>query len=114
MVNVVVLFVVVVLGFFIAFVNIQVKDYALLQPFFEHGFTPVFKSMVYPASGFIELYLLVFIQQHFKTKLKFWHLLIMLFLLFGLTLGPLLGAIAEFGRSEERRVGKECRSRWVP
>ncbi|MFL0583372.1 endospore germination permease [Solibacillus silvestris] len=112
MVNVVVLFGVVILGFFIAFVNIQVKDYALLQPFFEHGFTPIFTSMVYPASGFIELYLLVFIQQHFKTKLKFWHLLIMLFILFGLTLGPLLGAIAEFGPTEAAKQRYPAFEEW--
>lgn len=112
MVNVVVLFGVVVLGFFIAFVNIQVKDYALLQPFFEHGFTPIFTSMVYPASGFIELYFLVFIQQHFKTKLKFWHLLIMLFLLLGLTLGPLLGAIAEFGPTEAAKQRYPAFEEW--
>ena len=28
-------------------------------------------------------------------------------------LGP-RGAVIKFGRSEERRVGKECRSRWSP
>src|SRR2546426_10889698 len=28
---------------------------------------------------------------------------------------PVLGALSDrFGRSEERRVGKECRSRWSP
>src|SRR5690606_32678730 len=70
-----VLSVVVGLGRFIAFVNIQVKDYALLQPCFEHGFTPVFRSVVYPASAFIGLYLLVVLPQHFETKLRFWHLL---------------------------------------
>lgn len=100
MVNVIVLFGVIVLGFFVAFVNIQVKDYALLQPFFEHGFTPVLASTVYPASGFVELFMFLFIHQHFKTKLKFKHLLLMLFILFGLTLGPLLGAITEFGPTE--------------
>lgn len=112
MVNVFVLFVVVVLGFFIAFVNIQVKDYTLLLPFFEHGVTPVFVSVLYPASGFVELYLLVFIQHHFKTKLKFRHLVIMLFLLFGLTLGPLVGAIAEFGPTEAAKQRYPAYEEW--
>ncbi|MGN7477522.1 endospore germination permease [Solibacillus silvestris] len=112
MVNVVVLLVVVVLGFFIAFVNIQVKDYALLLPFFEHGVKPVFISMLYPASGFVELYLLVFIQHHFKTKLKLTHLLIMLFLLLGLTLGPLVGAIAEFGPAEAAKQRYPAYEEW--
>src|SRR5256885_13846326 len=31
-----------------------------------------------------------------------------------LELGPVLVSLALAGRSEERRVGKECRSRWSP
>ena len=31
-----------------------------------------------------------------------------------LALLTLLGAVLTFARSEERRVGKECRSRWSP
>jgi spore germination protein (amino acid permease) len=58
--NVLVLFGVLVLGFFVAFVNIQVKDYSLLRPFLEHGWEPVFKASVYPAAGFVELVLLLF------------------------------------------------------
>ena len=27
---------------------------------------------------------------------------------------PLIGAAVQLSRSEERRVGKECRSRWSP
>ncbi|ATP41599.1 spore gernimation protein [Solibacillus sp. R5-41] len=99
-VNTIVLFGVVVLGFFVAFVNMQIKDPKLLLPIFEHGMTPILKSIIYPASGFVELLLFVFIQHHFKKKLKFSHFLIMLFLLFGLTIGPLVGAIMEFGPAE--------------
>ncbi|MEK4627472.1 endospore germination permease [Solibacillus sp. FSL R7-0682] len=100
MVNVIVLCGVLVLGFLVAFVNIPVKDYMLLLPFLEHGVTPVLKTVLFPASGFVELLLFIFIQHHFKSKLKFRHLLLMLFLLFGLTLGPLIGAITEFGPTE--------------
>ena len=33
----------------------------------------------------------------------------------GKTIGSYLGVVSSvFGRSEERRVGKECRSRWSP
>lgn len=63
-VNNIVLFGVVILGFFVAIVNIQVKDYELLRPFLEHGIAPVFKSAVYPMSGFIELLLLLFLQHY--------------------------------------------------
>ena len=33
---------------------------------------------------------------------------------FSLKKGEVLAIVGESGRSEERRVGKECRSRWSP
>ncbi|TSI02601.1 endospore germination permease [Lysinibacillus sp. BW-2-10] len=111
-VNTFVLFFVVVFGFYVAIVNIQVKDYNLLRPFFEHGFEPVAKGFVYPASGFIELFLLLFLQHHFKSRMKWYHLAIMLFILTGLTLGPLLGAIVEFGPEEAARQRYPAYEEW--
>lgn len=99
-VNVMVLLGVLILGFFVAFVNIQVKDYELLRPFFEHGFQPVLKGAVYPASGFVELLLLLFVQHQIKDRVRWYHFALMLFLLMGLTMGPLIGAITEFGPME--------------
>lgn len=112
MVNVIVLFGVLVLGFFVAFVNIQVKDHSLLLPLFENGYTPVLKSIVYPASGFVELLMLLFIQHYFKEQLRFSHLLIMLLLLSWLTLGPLVGAIAEFGPIEAAKQRYPAYEEW--
>ncbi|MDN4492675.1 GerAB/ArcD/ProY family transporter [Ureibacillus aquaedulcis] len=112
-VNTFVLLFVVIFGFYVAIANIQVKDYSLIQPFLEHGMSPVFKGIVYPASGFIELFLLLFIQHHFKSKLKWTHLAIMLFILTGLTLGPLLGAIVEFGPEEAARQRYPAYEEWA-
>lgn len=111
-VNVIVLFGVVVLGFFVAFVNIQVKDYNLLRPFFENGFQPVFDGMVYPASGFVELLLLLFLQHHFKKRIKWFHYALMLFILMGLTIGPLMGAITEFGPVEAAKQRYPAYEEW--
>ncbi|WP_336825240.1 endospore germination permease [Sporosarcina sp. USHLN248] len=112
MVNVVVLFWVVILGFFVAFTNIQVKNYALLIPFFEHGLEPVFVSMVFPASGFIELLLFLFIQQNVKGKFHWYHYAIMLFILHSLTMGPLVGAITEFGPHEAMKQRYPAYEEW--
>lgn len=112
MVNVVVLFWVVVLGFFVAFTNIQVKDYALLRPFFEHGVQPVISSSIYPASGFIELLLFLFIQQNVKGKFRWHHYAIMLFILHSLTMGPLVGAITEFGPHEAAKQRFPAYEEW--
>ncbi|WP_313892412.1 endospore germination permease [Psychrobacillus sp.] len=112
MVNVIVLFGVVILGFFVAIANIQVKDYNLLRPFFENGFQPVFEGMVYPASGFVELLMLLFLQHHFKKRIKWFHYVLMLFILMGLTIGPLMGAITEFGPVEAAKQKYPAFEEW--
>ncbi|MGE7692549.1 endospore germination permease [Lysinibacillus sp. NPDC094177] len=110
--NVFVLFGVVVFGFFVAFTNIQVKEYELLRPFFEHGFTPVMKGMIYPASGFIELIMLLFLQHQFSDRIRWYHFGIMLLIIMGLTLGPLMGAIAEFGPTEAAKQRYPAYEEW--
>ncbi|QIC46333.1 endospore germination permease [Lysinibacillus sphaericus] len=111
-INVFVLFGVVILGFFVAFTNIQVKDYSLLRPFFEHGFQPILHGMIFPASGFIELLLLLFLQHQFKEQLRWYHFTIILAILIGLTLGPLIGAITEFGPSEAAKQRYPAYEEW--
>lgn len=111
-VNAFVLLFVVIFGFFVAFVNLQVKEYNLLLPFFEHGFSPILHGAIYPASGFIELFLLLFLQHHLKKPLKWYHLTIMLLLLLGLTLGPLVGAIIEFGPEEAAKHRYPAYEEW--
>ncbi|WP_262174094.1 endospore germination permease [Saccharococcus sp. Marseille-Q5394] len=112
MVNVVVLFWVVILGFFVAFTNIQVKNYSLLRPFIEHGFEPVISTLVYPASGYIELLLFLFIQQNVKGRFRWYHFAIMLFILHSLTMGPLIGAITEFGPDEAAKQRYPAYEEW--
>ncbi|MHC8515544.1 endospore germination permease [Sporosarcina sp. ITBMC105] len=112
MVNVLVLFWVVVLGFFVAFTNIQVKEYELLLPMLEHGVKPVATALVYPASGFVELLMLLFLQHRFKSKIRWYHYGIMLFILMGLTVGPLIGAITEFGPDEAAKQRYPAYEEW--
>ncbi|HWL23231.1 MAG TPA: endospore germination permease [Ureibacillus sp.] len=112
MVNVVVLFAVVIFGFYVAIVNIQVKDYSLLQPFFQHGLQPILKATIYPASAYIEIVLLLFLQHHFKKPIKWFHIAIMIAILTGLTLGPLLGAISEFGPEEAAKHRYPAYEEW--
>ena len=99
-VNVLVLFGVVVLGFFVAFVNMQYKDYELLLPILENGLVPPLQGVIYPLSGFVEILFFLLVQQHYKSTIKFHHFLVITLILAGLTLGPLIGAITEFGPEE--------------
>lgn len=91
---------VVFLGHFVAIANIQYKDYSLLLPMFENGFAPIFHSLIYQASGMVELIFIIFLQHQFHTKLKYRHFVINTIILTWLTLGPLTGAIVEFGPGE--------------
>ena len=112
MVNVLVLFWVVVFGFFIAFTNMQVKNYELLQPIFEHGIQPVLKTAIFPASGFVELLLFLFIQHKVKDRMRWYHFVVMLFILTGLTMGPTIGAITEFGPIEAAKIRYPAYEEW--
>ncbi|MBO0587488.1 endospore germination permease [Sporosarcina sp. E16_8] len=112
MVNVLILFMVTFLGFFIAFTNLQVKDYRLLRPFLEHGLQPVLTSAVFPASGFVEILLFLFIQHKVKSRFKWYHFAIMLFILMGLTIGPTMGAITEFGPVEAAKQRYPAYEEW--
>lgn len=98
--NFILLIFVILFGFFVAFTNVQFKDYSLLLPFLEKGIGPVFKAMIYQGSGMLELTMLLFIQDRFQSSFRYRHFLIVILVLSGLTLGPLIGAIVEFGPVE--------------
>ena len=111
-VNTFVLSLVLVFGFFVAFANIPFKDYTLLRPVLEHGFHPVIKGMIFPLSGHIEIISLLFLQQKIHGKLSFKVLAINCINLTWLTLGPLIGAIIEFGPAEASRLRFPAYEEW--
>jgi len=94
------LFFVIVLGFFVMSVNFLHKDYSKLLPLLEHGWRPVFQGMIYSAGGLVELTLLLFLQHQVKKNIKTWKMLFLGIILVGLTMGPLMGALALFGPYE--------------
>ncbi len=112
-VNTIILFFVIIFGFYASFTNLQVKNYELLFPILEHGIAPVIHSMIFAASGFIELFLLIFIQHYYKNPMKWYHIAIIIFCFTGLTLGPLIGAIVEFGPEEAARQHYPAYEEWA-
>lgn len=89
-----------IFGYFVMSANFQYKDYSRLFPVFTQGIEPILHSMVYAGGGFIEVIMLLLIQ-HKITKplrLRFW--IILAFILVGLTLGPLMGAMSTYGPVE--------------
>nr|WP_295970706.1 endospore germination permease [uncultured Bacillus sp.] len=111
-VNTFVLSLIIVFGFFVAFATIQFKDYSLLRPFLEHGLNPVYKGMIYPLSGHIEVIFLLFLQHKIHNKLTFKTFALNLLLLSWLTIGPLIGAIIEFGPQEAIRTRFPAYEEW--
>lgn len=102
-VNVFLLFFIIILGLFVAIANIQYKNYSLLLPMLEHGYQPVFQGMIYQASGMVEIFFFLLLQHKVNAPLRFRHFFISTIILTGLTIGPLMGAIIEFGPTEAAR-----------
>lgn len=88
---------VIVFGHFVSFANYEHKDYSLLLPVLEHGYVPVLKALIYQGTGMIELIVLLFLQHQFKSTFRYRHYIVIVVILTLLTLGPLIGAIIEFG-----------------
>lgn len=91
---------VVILGFYVATVNIEYKDYNQLFPVFENGWLPILRGSMYSCAGLFECIFLLFIQPHLVKPLKKRHFFILAFIMIVLTLGPLAGSIAEFNPYE--------------
>ncbi|WP_308636019.1 GerAB/ArcD/ProY family transporter [Paenibacillus silvisoli] len=88
---------VVIFGFYVMTANVPNKDYSLLKPFLEHGMNPIWHGVIYVEAGLIELSLLLFMRHHIRSRISFLSLVFLALILIGLTFGPLVGAIVEFG-----------------
>ncbi|MFG6496568.1 endospore germination permease [Fictibacillus sp. UD] len=103
---------VVTFGFFIAIGNIQHKDYSMLLPIAENGWSPVLKGGVYVLSGLTELSTLLFLVHYTHKTLKWTHIFFVSFVLMGLMLGPTMAAIAEFGPYEANKLRYPAFEQW--
>ncbi|MBT2614509.1 MULTISPECIES: endospore germination permease [unclassified Bacillus (in: firmicutes)] len=110
--NTFVLTAVIVFGIFVAFANIQFKDFSLLKPIMENGWSPVVSGMIYPLSGLIELIVILFMQQKVHGQLKFKVFTLNAIILTWLILGPLIGSITEFGPLEASRQKYPAFEQW--
>jgi len=103
---------VILLGFFVAISNGPEKNFQLLKPFVERGWSPVLDGMVYAGGGFVELVVLILMQHRIKTRVRPWQ-----FMLFGLIslyimIGPVIGAITEFGPKEAAKQLESPYEQW--
>ncbi len=103
---------VVLLGYFVSFANNDVKDFQLLQPVLENGWQPVLNGMLYTGGGFVELVLILAIQHRLRKQVKVWQLLLLGAMIIYITLGPIIGAITEFGHSEAAKQMESPYEQW--
>ncbi|MED5016240.1 endospore germination permease [Paenibacillus chibensis] len=104
--------IVVLLGFFVMLSNMPHKDYSLLRPIMEHGMQPVWDGALYVGAGFVEVIMLIFLQHHIRKRLSYLSFIIMILLLLGLTIGPVTGAIVEFGPDEADKLRFPAYEEW--
>lgn len=103
---------IVLFGFFVMSANYIHKDYSLLFPVFEHGLAPIRSGAVAACGAFSELLLVVLLQHHIVRSVRWPFLLLLSVTLIGLTLGPLTGAIAEFGPAEASKHRYPAFEQW--
>ncbi|PKG27961.1 spore gernimation protein [Cytobacillus horneckiae] len=108
----VVLPLVVLLGFFIMFSNMHYKDYSLLLPVFENGITPVMAGAVILGGGLVEFFYFAIIQQHIRTEVKLFRLFLLSIFILLINLGPIIGAITEFGPKQASNISNPAYAQW--
>jgi spore germination protein KB len=103
---------VVVFGIIVMIATTQHKDYSLLKPIMENGFTPVLKGMIYAASVYVEIFIILFMQHHLQARFSFTALFIISFLAASISIGPTIGAIIEFGPKEATNLRYPTFEQW--
>ncbi|MCR2802467.1 GerAB/ArcD/ProY family transporter [Paenibacillus soyae] len=103
---------VVLLGDFVMTTNMPHKDYRYLLPMLENGAMPVIKAVVYLLTSFSELFYILLFQHHLSGSYNRKHMLVLVLFLALLALGPVAGAIAEFGPVEAEKMRYPAFSQW--
>lgn len=104
--------IVIVLGIFVSVTNMPQKDYERLQPMLENGWGPVFNGLVYVGGGITELLIIVIMQHHLKSKIRIWQIILIGAILIYISIGPIIGAITEFGPHEASKQFQSPYEQW--
>nr|WP_141506280.1 endospore germination permease [Paenibacillus luteus] len=103
---------VILLGYFVSFANTKYKDYSLLFPLLENGWQPVASGMFYTLAGLMELWVILLYQHKLRSRLRWWHLLLLALFMLGMVIGPTIGAITEFGPQEAAKQRHTAFEQW--
>jgi len=103
---------VIALGFLVMTANFPHKDFSLLAPLTEFGWMPINRGIIYATSGIVEIVMILFVQQHLKTKVAYWKLVLLVLIMTELIAGPTYGALAEFGVQEAANLRYPSYAEW--
>ncbi|XRG78926.1 endospore germination permease [Rossellomorea sp. GAMAL-10_SWC] len=103
---------VVLFGFLVGVGNGKNKNFGLLFPIFENGYHDILHGFVYTCSGFFEIIFILFLNSFLKDQIKGKWLILVSFILLMLILGPLTGAIMEFGPVEAEKMRNPVYEQW--
>ncbi len=101
-----------IFGFLVGFGNMKNKDYSMLFPVFEHGYNDFLIGIIYVCASSFEIIYFLFITPYIKDRIKIKPLILVSLGLFFLALGPLVGAIAEFGAEEAEKLKVPAYEQW--
>ncbi|GIO65975.1 endospore germination permease [Paenibacillus cookii] len=104
--------IVVILGFFVSISNVMEKNFNLLAPILEHGIMPPVNGMIYVGGGFVEIFVILSMQHRITNRVKPWHMAVYGLIISYITLGPILGAISEFGPQEAAKQMESPYEQW--
>ncbi|WHZ02765.1 endospore germination permease [Neobacillus sp. YX16] len=100
------------LGFFISFANIKKKHYELLFPLFTDGYLPMTKGLLYTSLPILELFIIIFLTPVLQKAVSRKQLFVVGLLIIGLTLGPTMAAIVEFGPEQASHYRYPAYEEW--
>ncbi|MEK3881831.1 endospore germination permease [Paenibacillus sp. PL2-23] len=100
------------LGLFVMAANIPHKDYLYLLPILENGPAPVMQAVVYGLTSFSEFVYVLLFQHHVTGSYKRKHLILLVLFLTLLAVGPVMGAISEFGPVEAEKMRYPAFAQW--
>ncbi|MDR6882553.1 endospore germination permease [Bacillus sp. 3255] len=103
---------VIIFGDFVMSSNLPQKNYSLLTPVFENGIGPMINGSLYIGGGLVELIVILLFQHQIKKKVPLWSLYLLACFLVLLILGPVTGAIAEFGPFEAGELRYPAYEEW--
>ncbi|QCR33718.1 endospore germination permease [Lysinibacillus sp. SGAir0095] len=103
---------VIVFGIVVGMGNMKVKDYSMLLPIFENGYKELFIGIMYSCASFFEIIYLLFFTPFLKNRIRIKTFLPVTVLIFWLSLGPLVAAIAMFGAEEASKMKVPAYEQW--